>query len=160
MYLVLLALWLIFNGRFTLEVFCFGLVVCALVYLFICKVMGYRLRYDLFLIKMFLPCCGYFFLLVWEILKADWAMMKLILSRKPDVSPRLVYIRPQLKTKFAQVMLANSITLTPGTITTQLQNGSYWVHGLNASCSEGLEESSFVKKLQKLERRAEKCRKS
>ncbi|MBR0025647.1 MAG: Na+/H+ antiporter subunit E [Clostridia bacterium] len=160
MYILLLALWFIFNGRCTLDVFCFGLVACALVYLFVCKVMGYKPRYDIFIVRMLFPCLGFFGLLVWEILKADWAMIKLILSRKPDVEPRLVYVRPQLHNKIAQVALANCITLTPGTITTQMQNGSFWIHSINGSCAEGLEDSSFVRALQKLERRAEKCRKS
>ena len=159
MYLVLMALWVNFNGRCTLDVFVSGLIACTLVYLFICLVMGYKPRYDIFLAKMLLPGLGYFCLLFWEILKADWMIIKLILSKKPDVEPRLVYIRPRLHTRLAQVALANSITLTPGTITTQLQNGSYWVHSINASCAEGLEDSSFVKALQKLERRAEKCMK-
>ena len=49
-------------------------------------------------------------------------------------------------------MLANSITLTPGTYTVGLENGAYVVQALDKSkFGEGLDDSVFVKQLRKLE---------
>ena len=50
-----------------------------------------------------------------------------------------------------RVMLANSITLTPGTITADLTEGRFWVHALTKEMAEGLEESYFVKLIAKME---------
>ena len=56
-----------------------------------------------------------------------------------------------LKTEMARVMLANSITLTPGTITVSLTDQELLVHCLDKSLAEGMEDSEFVKLLEKLE---------
>ena len=48
-------------------------------------------------------------------------------------------------------MLANSITLTPGTITVSLEDDTLLVHCLDKTLSEGMEDSEFVKMLEKLE---------
>jgi len=49
------------------------------------------------------------------------------------------------------MLLANSITLTPGTITVSLDDDEYTIHCLDASLAEGLENSEFEKALMKLE---------
>ena len=59
-----------------------------------------------------------------------------------------------LKTETARVILANSITLTPGTITVSLTEQELLVHCLDKTLAEGMEDSSFVKLLKKLEERA------
>ena len=57
-----------------------------------------------------------------------------------------------MKSEAAQVALANSITLTPGTYTVQLENGDYAIQALDKSkFGEGLDESVFIKQLRKLE---------
>ena len=48
-------------------------------------------------------------------------------------------------------MLANSITLTPGTITVDLKDGEYLVHCYDKSMGDGIDESGFVTLLRKLE---------
>ena len=51
MYLLLLLLWFIFNGRVTLEVALFGIVICGWLYWFICKYMGYSFQREKVLVK-------------------------------------------------------------------------------------------------------------
>ena len=57
----------------------------------------------------------------------------------------------KLRTNAARVLLANSITLTPGTITVSQEGDEYVVHCLDKSFAEGLDNSIFVTLLQKLE---------
>ena len=66
----------------------------------------------------------------------------------------LVKVHTDLKTETARVILANSITLTPGTITVSLTEQELLVHCLDKTLAEGMEDSSFVKLLKKLEERA------
>ena len=58
-----------------------------------------------------------------------------------------------LKGEAAKVVLANSITLTPGTITVTLDEDTYLVHCLDKELGEGIEASSFVERLRKMESR-------
>jgi multicomponent Na+:H+ antiporter subunit E len=63
----------------------------------------------------------------------------------------IVHVHARLKTETARVILANSITLTPGTITVSLTDDHLLVHCLDKSLAEGMEDSVFVRLLQKME---------
>ena len=51
MFLLFLALWIIFNGRVTVEILLFGVVISAAMYWFICKFMGYTPQSELIIFK-------------------------------------------------------------------------------------------------------------
>ena len=57
----------------------------------------------------------------------------------------------QLKSQAGKAMLANAITLTPGTITVTLEGSEYTVHCLDESMAEGIQDSEFVKYILKFE---------
>ena len=48
-----------------------------------------------------------------------------------DINPGIVKVKTHLKSEFAQVLLANSITLTPGTVTVDIEGGYLFVHWLS-----------------------------
>ncbi|MBQ9858240.1 MAG: Na+/H+ antiporter subunit E [Oscillospiraceae bacterium] len=150
--LVLLFLaWIIFNGRITLEIVIFGIVIAAAVFAFMCKFMDYSIKKELRLYKKVPEFLKYVFLLVKEIIKANMAVIKMILTRREVTEPTLVKVHTDLKSETAKVMLANSITLTPGTITVSMEGDTLLVHCLDKSLSEGMEDSDFVKMLEKME---------
>ena len=93
----------------------------------------------------------YFWVLVKEIVKANVCVLKIILSPEDWPEPALVYFDTELKTGLAKVMLADSITLTPGTITVLLEGNRYCVHCLDRELAEGMESSVFVELLGKME---------
>ena len=66
--------------------------------------------------------------------------------------PVLVTFQTKIKSPFLRVLLANSITLTPGTITVSLEDDTYVVHALDKDFAEGIENSVFVRMLEKAER--------
>ncbi|MBO5094024.1 MAG: Na+/H+ antiporter subunit E [Lachnospiraceae bacterium] len=152
MYFVFLALWIIFNGNLTLEIFLFGVVIAALLYAFICKFMEFSIHKDILLWKKFFLMLRYLVILIVEIVKANVSAMKLLFSEKNEIEPVLVRFRTTLKTKTAKVVLANSITLTPGTITVSLEGDEFQVHCLDKTLAEGLSDGIFVKELEKMER--------
>lgn len=156
MYIIFFLMWVIFNGRITLEIIIFGLIIAGLMYAFICKFMDYSVKKDLIFLRKSLAALQYLGVLLKEILKANLATMRFILFSPSKIEPVLVHFKADLKTKTARVILANSITLTPGTITVSLENDEYVVHCLDKSMAEGLENSIFVKLLQKMEKTEEK----
>lgn len=152
MYLLFFLIWVIFNGQFTLEIAVFGIVIAGLMYGFICKFMGYKPKTDLILAKKLIYILQYIFILVKEIIKANYAVIKMIMSSRYELEPAVVRFNADLKTAPARILLANSITLTPGTITVSLVGDEYIVHCLDKTLAEGINTSVFVTLLERLER--------
>lgn len=156
MIFVLFALWLVFNGKVTLEIVLFGIVLSAAVYLFCWKFLEYSPKRELLALRLLPQGIGYFFVLVWEVVKANCGAIRLIVSSKYEVEPVLVTFRTELKSDLARTVLANSITLTPGTITVELTDDEFKVHCLDEEMAEGLADSVFVRLLMKMEKTAGK----
>lgn len=151
MLLLFFAVWVIFNGRITAEILLFGAAIAAAMFWFVCHFMGHSLKKELRFYRLLPDFVRYTFLLIKEIIGANHAVRHLMLSRKERVEPVLVRFSTDLKSEISRVILANSITLTPGTITVSLKDGEYLVHCLDKSLSEGMEDSAFVKMLKKME---------
>lgn len=152
MLLLFFLVWIIFNGAITTEILSFGVVVAFLMFGFVCKFMDYSLRKEVLLIKR----SGYFVLylinLLIEIIKANVSVCHFVLYGTEQIEPVMVSFHTSLKSRLARVILANSITLTPGTITVSLHGDEVIVHCLDRSLAEGMEDSSFVKMLEHMER--------
>ena len=84
-------------------------------------------------------------------MKANVSVLKIIVSPELQPEPALVFFETELKTGMAKMMLANSITLTPGTITVLVEGSRFCVHCLDRELAEGMEESVFVELLQEME---------
>lgn len=151
MYILFFLMWVVFNGKLTLEIAVFGLVIAAAMYAFICKFMDYSVAKDIVVFKKSILILKYIAVLIKEIIKANMATFRLITSSKHIAQPVLVRFSSGLKTRTARVLLANSITLTPGTITVSLEEDEYVVHCLDKSMAEGMDSSVFVKLLMKME---------
>ena len=155
MYLLYFALWVIFNGNITLEICLFGIVIAGLIFAFTCKFMDYSIEKEKQLLrrswKLLLFC--YFIVLIREIVKANFAVVRIILSQKEEIQPALVSFHSDLKTSVGKAFLANAITLTPGTITVTLEDSGYVVHCLDEELAVGMAESVFVERLTELEKK-------
>lgn len=143
--------WVVFNGRLTVEIAIFGIAAACAMFAFICRFMDYSIRKELRFYKKAPAFVQYLYCLVKEIVVANLTVCRMILTRKEQMEPMLVRVHTDLKTETAKVILANSITLTPGTITVSMSGQELLVHCLDKSLSEGMEDSVFVKLLQKIE---------
>lgn len=151
MYLLFFILWVIFNGRITLEITVFGIIISAVMYAFICKFMDFSPRKEFLLLKKSGYLCQYLYYLVFEIIKANVTTISLMLSGNYAEEPAIIHFHSNLKTDMAKCLLANSITLTPGTITVEIKDNDFIVHCLDKSFAEGIDQSVFVKLLEKME---------
>lgn len=156
MYIILFLFWVILNGKFNLEIALFGLVISAALFWFICKFMNYSIEWEMHVLKAFWGIVSYVFFLAVEIIKANLAVVHVILQFDSEPEPMMAEFTTDLKTTTGRVLLANSITLTPGTITVELEDNSYLVHGLEPEYLEGIHESDFVRRIKKLEAQAER----
>ena len=151
MLLLFFLAWVVFNGRLTLEIALFGVVVAGAVFAFVCKFMGYSPQKERRFYKKVPIFFQYAYHLIKEIISANFAVCHMILTRKEQIEPVLVHVHTNLKTDTGRMLLANSITLTPGTITVSMTDTDLLVHCLDKSMAEGIEDSVFVYLLQKLE---------
>ena len=151
MYIIFLLLWIMLNGQLNLEIVCFGVIIAGVLYAFVCRFLDYSPKKDLLLMRKLPYILAYILILIWEIIKANMDAIRLSLSVRNEVDPVIVRFRTDLKSRAARVALANSITLTPGTITVALEEDELIVHALDETLIEGIDESIFVRMLRKME---------
>lgn len=151
MFICFFALWIVLNGRWTTEIALFGLVFAAVAYAFAWKYMGYSPKVDAALVRRLPSAIRYGVVLLREIVKANLTVAGMILKQDFEPRPQLVQFDVPLLKNRHRVALANSITLTPGTITVDLHDNHYLVHALDASLVEGLDDGVFVQPLVKME---------
>ena len=156
LFLLFLGMWIIFNGRLTfdipmLEIMIFGIVLSAALYLFVWKVMGYGPKQEKEVLKKLGKMIPYGFLVFWEIIKANIGVLKIVLNPRSKIEPKMVYFKTDLKKDTSKVALANSITITPGTITVNVCDDVFCVHALDAGMADGIDECDFVVKLREME---------
>ena len=152
MFWMLLAFWVLLNGRLTAEIVILGVLICGVIYGWCCKVLGLRPKRELELAHRIPGAVKYLFILVAEVIKAALDVMMLTLSPKAkEVEPRLVYFKSPVRSDIGKVILSNSITLTPGTITCGIKDDLYCVHALDGKFAGGMDESVFVTEIRKLE---------
>lgn len=151
MFLLYFALWVIFNGQITPEICIIGIMISAAIFWFTCRFADYSLHKERNIYRNTFRFIRYAFLLVFEIIKANLSVIHLIITQKEEVEPVLVKFQSGLKTPTGKAMLANAITLTPGTITVSLEENEYVVHCLDETFAEGLNSTEFEKRLKTME---------
>ena len=151
MYILLFLLWVALNGRITAEILAFGAVIAAAVYWFMCRFLEYSPKSDIRFFKNFFRTLQYLFVLFEEIVKSSFAVIKIVFSKKLEIQPQIVFFEVPLKSEFLLTILANSITLTPGTITVDVDENRFCVHALDHTLADGIENSVFVHLLMKME---------
>jgi len=85
--------------------------------------------------------------LFWGIVKSNLNITKIILDPKLPINPRLIQYRTDLGSNPAVVLLGNSITLTPGTVTIEVSSSELLVHALDDESSSGLESRTMERKI-------------
>ena len=151
MFILYFALWVVLNGRWTTEIGVFGLVFATAVYAFTWKYMDFGPKLDLALVRRMPSAVRYAVTLLAEIIKANLVVARMILDGEKEPKPQLVKFDVDLKKNRHLVALANSITLTPGTITVDLHDNHFTVHALDASLVDGLDDGVFVQQLMDME---------
>jgi len=150
-FLLYFVLWIIYFGSVTLESVLFGLGIAAAVFAFTCAFLDHSIKKEIFIYRRLPGMAHYVYVLVCEIVKANLAVIHMILSEEEELEPVLVSFHSALKTPTGRAFLANAITLTPGTITVSLEDGEYVVHCLDEDLAEGMDTSVCAKMISEME---------
>ena len=134
----LIATWLLWSGHFKKED-SFLLILGGLSCL-VCLAIAHRMKIvDSEGVPMELgirPQTLYLPWLIMEIVKSNLNVTRIILSRKMPLNRCVVDVTANQKTELGKVILANSITLTPGTVAVGMHDNKITVHGLSSSGDE------------------------
>lgn len=150
---LLFILWIIFNGKMTLEICVFGAILSVAITYVANKYMGYTIRLNKRIFHTGVLMIEYYGVLFWEIAKANLCVTNIILNKNRPIKQSIRYFDTGLKSTFCKMILANSITLTPGTITVSVEGSRFEVHCLSYELLDGIEDSKFVRILKKIESR-------
>ena len=149
--LSLVVFWLLLSGMFTPFLIAAG-VGCALVVTLIARRMGI-IGYSGYSVGLaWRPLFFYCPWLLKEIMKSAWDVTKRILDPRLPISPTLVEFCPTQQTELGLVIHANSITLTPGTISVEVEPNRFLVHALTQDGAAGLAGSEMDRRCAALER--------
>jgi multicomponent Na+:H+ antiporter subunit E len=97
---------------------------------------------------------GYFFIFLcvffYELIKSNIDVAFRVINPKLPINPGIVRVKTKLKSRLGRLMLANSITLTPGTLTLETKGDVFYIHWIDVS-SENIDDSTekIVKKFEK-----------
>ncbi|MEM9511510.1 MAG: Na+/H+ antiporter subunit E [Cyanobacteria bacterium P01_E01_bin.48] len=86
-----------------------------------------------------------------EIAKSAWDVTKIILNPKLPISPTFVRVRASQRTPVGIATYANSITLTPGTVTARVSGNEFLVHAITRKGAEDLAEGTMDRRVKQFE---------
>ena len=137
---VTFALWLALSSKLDWpELICGGLV-CLIISLFGAHIYS-KLGLPPLSLKGLLFSLIYIIVLLWEIIKANLDVAYRIIHPKMPIKPGIVVIKTSLKSDIAKMILANSITLTPGTFTLDVIGDDLLIHWINVK-TEDIDEAT------------------
>ncbi len=152
LWLFCFGLWLLLSGYFDVPLLLsFGALSCALVVFVAWRTevidpeeQPLRLRFNLHIFS-------YWPWLLWQIVLSNLDVAKRILDPRLPISPTLITLKPTQRSDLGRVIYANSITLTPGTVTTALSGDTLEVHALTREAADSLLEGDMDRRVTRLE---------
>jgi multicomponent Na+:H+ antiporter subunit E len=146
---VLFGTWLLLSGYFTILLISLGILSLAIA-------VGIALRMDVIdheshPIHLTWRIPAYWVWLLIEIVKANIDVTKTILGVGDTATPTIINVKPSQQSELGQVIYANSITLTPGTISVELENGEIMVHALTKGSAADLSTGVMDRRVTRME---------
>lgn len=146
---VLFCTWLLLSGYFTPLLISFGVLSLIVT-------VGIAWRMDVIdheshPVHLTWRIPAYWIWLLIEIMKANFDVSKTILGIGEPARPNVIRVKPSQRSELGQVIYANSITLTPGTISIELENGEIMVHALTQGSADDLNTGVMDRRVTQVE---------
>jgi len=151
---LMMTFWLILSGYYDIFHISLGVISVITVLWFNAKLRNY-IFYDedeQHKSKTFriLRLCYFFPFLIWEIISSSFKVAYLIIHPKLPIKVGIIKFRTNLPNMVAKVLLANSITLTPGTVALQIEGEELIIHSLTFEKDEAHIDHSLTEEVAKL----------
>jgi len=142
LFFFLVTLWLLLTSTFNYQEFWVGIVISFIIAI-VTHESYIRLGFPPITLKRFGFFILYIFILFWEIIKANFDVASRIIRPSLPINPGVVIIKTQLKSDIAKTILANSITLTPGTFTLDIEEDRLLIHWIDVKAT-AIEETTEI----------------
>jgi multicomponent Na+:H+ antiporter subunit E len=149
LFLILMVVWILVNNSFSGQIIIIGLILSAVITL----LFGTNLR--IFDELKFTPTALgytliYLFVFLIELIKSNLDVARRVLTPSLPINPGIVKTKTSLKSKMGRMILANSITLTPGTLSVDIDNDTLYIHWIDVCCEDiDKATNAIVKKFEK-----------
>lgn len=147
--LTLFVVWLLLSGIMTPFYFFLGVLSCAIAVYFAVRMDLVDHESHPVHLSLMLP--GYWLWLGYEIVKANIDVTKQILAPSLPIAPTVFRLKASQRDELGQVIYANSITLTPGTVTMDIHDGVFTVHALHKDAAADLAQGDMDRRVTALD---------
>jgi multicomponent Na+:H+ antiporter subunit E len=151
--LLLMAFWLLLSGHYDIMHISFGVfsvfIVVALNYPLRKRLFAHEEKSEGYTLSVF-KFVAYIPWLVWQIVIASLQVASVVLHPRCPIDPSLVRFKTRLRNTSSRVLLGNSITLTPGTITLRIQGDEFLVHSLMDASSSGIIDDTLPNRVARI----------
>ncbi|MCR3923240.1 MAG: Na+/H+ antiporter subunit E [Firmicutes bacterium] len=149
--MILLSFWFLMSPTFDVFNVTVG-VACAVGITYYWRTDLFRLGYPVrFTLRQLILLIVYLFHLVYNVVTANIALAKIVLRRRMPISPGFILVRTKLTQGLTRVLYANSITLTPGTITINMDQDRLLVHAITEDAARDVAQWYMQEKLAEIE---------
>jgi len=129
-FFLLLATWFLLNGKYDIVTLGIGILISLFISLIFCNKCEIFSEMN-FSPKAILYFIVYVFVFLTELVKSNFDVARRVLAPSLPINPGIVEVETKLKSKLGRMILANSITLTPGTLTVKIENDKLFIHWIN-----------------------------
>lgn len=143
--------WLILIPSYTIENIIAGLLTCLGALWFSSELLIEEEQASIYTKKGIILFFRYVYRLTIEIVKANIDVAKIVLSKKMDIQPHFFKVPLHIHKDLNKVIYANAITLTPGTLSVDIEDDYILVHALTNAAASGIEGSILEKGIIELE---------
>ena len=135
LFATLLLFWLMLNGTLAVDSFIVGIIVSLSITLLFGRGLSFFTEFRL-TPQAFIAGVKYYIYFFKELVKSNFKLAAIVLNPSLPIKPGIVKVRTKLKSKMGRLMLANSITLTPGTMTIEIEDEWIYVHCVTIESAE------------------------
>ncbi|TVR86859.1 MAG: hypothetical protein EA428_14020 [Spirochaetaceae bacterium] len=135
----------------TRESFTIGVFVAMGVTVFSRSLLFTEAEMPLYRLKNLLMFFAYLPVLLVEIIKSNVDVARIVLSPTMPIQPQLVRVPIRIKNEVNRVLLGNSITLTPGTLTVEITDEYILVHALTKAAADAMRDSLMTRWVKKMD---------
>ncbi|MEY1639795.1 Na+/H+ antiporter subunit E [Tenuifilum osseticum] len=143
LFVLLFLIWLLLTGTLELTSLLLGLALAVTLALIFGKNSNVFGRFRM-TPKVFVYSLIYLFVLSWEIVKSNIDVALRVLNPKLPINPGIVKVKTRLKSPIGRMILANSITLTPGTLTIDIKDDELYIHWIDVKTLDTEEASRKI----------------
>jgi len=141
LFIVLFTAWLLWSGHTTSLLLTLGLFSCLFVLLAMRR-MG-TIDHETAPVEITARVLAYLPWLGWQIVKSNIDVARRILQPNMPIRPHVLKVRAGQRSDLGRVIHANSITLTPGTVTLGMNGDEFTIHALTDAAAEGLADGAM-----------------